>query len=117
MSLIFNRDAYALPQTLFEKLAVDRGYVTWRNTTWRTDVQQFDGLADVAFRFIDSDDEQTARLDRRTGMALVSLDRRGRVNLSCAANDEASLIALIDEVRVALPPAGDGEDHEIPVRF
>ena len=117
MSLVFNRDAYDLPLTLFEKLAVDRGYVTWRHATWRTDVQHFEGLSDVAFRYSAPDEVRSARLDRRTGMALVSLDRHGRVDMWAAANDEASLIALLDEVRTALPQAEEMESHEIAVRF
>ena len=117
MSLVFNRDTYTLPLTIFEKLAVERGYVTWRHASWQTDAQHLDGLSDVAFRFVDADDEQSARLDRRAGMALVTLDRHGRVNAWGAANDEASLIALLDEARTALPPAADSEEHELEVRF
>ncbi|MDP8905256.1 MAG: AAA family ATPase [Chloroflexota bacterium] len=117
MSVVFSRYTYDLPLMLFEKQAIDRGYVTWRHASWRTDVQQLDALSDVAFRYLGPDEERSARLDRRTGTTLVTLDRHGKVDAWLAATDDAALIAQLEEVRVALPAVADSGDHELPVRF
>jgi hypothetical protein len=117
MSVVFNRDNYELPMLLFEKLSVDRGYITWRHATWRTEVQQLDALVDVSFRYAGPGGERSTTLDRRSSLALVSVDKHGRVDVWLAALDEAALIALLDEIRVALVPVLDSEAHEVAVRF
>ena len=117
MSVVFNRDAYDLPMLLFEKPSVDRGYVTWRHSTWRTHVQQLDGLADVALSYSGSNGDRAATLDRTTSLAICGLDRHGRVDVWLAAVDERSVVRLLEEIRMALTPVEVPENHEVAVRF
>lgn len=116
MSVVFNRDTYDLPLLLFEELAVSRGYPTWQHATWRTDAEGLDALPGVTFRYSGDERERSARIDRESALASVSLDRHGRVDAWLAAVDDTTLHLLLDDVRKALPQA-ESEADERPVRF
>lgn len=116
-SVVFNRDTYDLPLLLFEQAAVERRLNRWRHHTWRTTGTSLGELPDVAFSYEVSGESRAVRIERPNVLALVSLDRHGRVDVWIAAANDKELDGVHDEVRSALPVAPDAEQGYVPVRF
>lgn len=117
MTVVFNRELHSVPLLLFEKLAVDSGYSTWRHTAWQTDTRDLESLVNVEFLVTHRNGERSARISRPSALAYITLDPQGEVEATIAAANDSALIGILDELKSCLPPADEHPAGMANVRF